>query len=52
MAVIPLILVVLAGCLVASNVEDHVQGQWGMVAVSAEPIKEARALVKDRLLAE
>ena len=28
------------------------EGQWGMVAVSAEPIKEARALVKDKLLIE
>ena len=28
------------------------EGNWGMVAVSAEPIKEARALVKDKLLTE
>jgi len=28
------------------------EGKWGMVAVSAEPIEEARALVKDKLLAE
>ena len=28
------------------------EGEWGMVAVSAEPIDEARALVKDKLLLE
>ena len=28
------------------------EGEWGMVAVSAEPIEEARALVKNKLLAE
>lgn len=28
------------------------EGEWGMVAVSAEPIEEARALVKDKLLIE
>ena len=28
------------------------EGEWGMVAVSAEPINEARALVKDKLLLE
>ena len=28
------------------------EGEWGMVAVSAEPIEEARALVKDKLLLE
>ena len=28
------------------------EGDWGMVAVSAEPAEQARALVKDKLLAE
>ena len=28
------------------------EGEWGMVGVSAEPIDEARALVKDKLLLE
>jgi|TARA_B100000959_G_scaffold61560_1_gene64821 hypothetical protein len=28
------------------------EGQWGMVAVSAEPVEEARALVKDKLLSD
>jgi len=28
------------------------EGEWGMVAVSAEPAEKARALVKDKLLAE
>jgi len=28
------------------------EGQWGMVAVSADPIEEARALVKNNLQAE
>ncbi|SVD58031.1 uncharacterized protein METZ01_LOCUS410885, partial [marine metagenome] len=26
-------------------------GDWGAIAVSAEPLEEARALVKDELLA-
>ena len=28
------------------------EGEWGMVAVNAEPAEKARALVKDKLLAE
>jgi hypothetical protein len=30
-------------------VQHH--GDWGAIAVSAEPMEEARALVKDELLA-
>jgi hypothetical protein len=30
-------------------VQHH--GDWGAIAVSAEPLEEARALVKDELLA-